>query len=109
MRRGPMPCSKLDALACAAAVGTKAAFGFRSIPTAPSPGGPPLPGLLGQELARKLKAPVHDKLRLISPQIGLDTLQGADPSQAAAPPLLGISARRRVFRRALMNTTAAWC
>ncbi|HNF98305.1 MAG TPA: ABC transporter permease [Pseudomonadota bacterium] len=53
---------------------------------APSPGGPPLPGLfLGQELARKLKAQPGDKLRLISPQIGLDTLQGADPSQAAAP------------------------
>ncbi|MFO0656851.1 MAG: FtsX-like permease family protein [Polyangia bacterium] len=52
---------------------------------APSPGGPPLPGLFGQELARKLKAQPGDKLRLISPQIGLDTLQGADPSQAAAP------------------------
>lgn len=52
----------------------------------PSSGGPPLPALfVGRELARKLKAQPGDKLRLISPQIGLDALSGSEPS-AAGPP-----------------------
>jgi lipoprotein-releasing system permease protein len=54
---------------------------------APNGGGPPLPGLfLGLELQRKLKVQIGDKLRLISPQIGLDTLTGSEPGQATTPP-----------------------
>lgn len=61
----------------------------------PQGGGPPLPGLfLGQELARKLKITVGDKLRLISPQTGLDALTSTEPGQAAPPP------RAREFRLA---------
>ncbi len=68
------------------ATGQKPLLSSLKTDAAPAEGGPPLPGLfLGQELARKLKVQPGDKLRLISPQIGLDTLQGGDPSQTAAP------------------------
>lgn len=57
------------------------------IDATPQGGGPPLPGLfLGQELARKLKLSVGDKLRLISPQTGLDALTATEPGQSAPPP-----------------------
>ena len=62
---------------------------LQSISTESSPngGGPPLPGLfLGLELQRKLKVQVGDKLRLISPQIGLDSLTGSEPGQSPTPP-----------------------
>lgn len=65
------------------------------IDAVPQAGGPPLPGLfLGQELARKLKITVGDKLRLISPQTGLDALTSTEPGQPTPPP------RAREFRLA---------
>lgn len=54
----------------------------------PREGGPPLPGLLvGRELARKLKLQAGERVRLVSPLVGLDwTGEGAPARRTDDPP-----------------------
>ena len=55
---------------------------------APREGGPPLPGLLvGRELARRLKLQTGERVRLVSPLVGLDwTGEGAPARRSEDPP-----------------------
>lgn len=58
------------------------------IDQAPRDGGPPLPGLLvGRELARRLKLQTGERVRLVSPLVGLDwTGEGTPARRSEDPP-----------------------
>ena len=68
--------------------GAKPQLAGLGVDQSPREGGPPLPGLfVGRELARKLKLSQGERVRLVSPLVGLDfTGEGSSARQKDDPP-----------------------